>query len=65
MSGSIILCELHPYAWAQFGNSLDKLKSLVARYGRRLRYLDEVSEVDDDAHYRIATLERPTQAMQS
>ncbi|MFZ0608438.1 MAG: FkbM family methyltransferase [Xanthobacteraceae bacterium] len=61
-SGAAILCELHPYAWPQFGNSFIELKELVARYGRRMRYLDEASEVADDAHYGIVMLERIKEA---
>jgi len=57
-SGAVILCELHPYAWSRFGNSLNELKGLLARYGRYMRYLDEQSEVGDDAHYGIVMLER-------
>src|SRR5262249_10712004 len=40
-SRAAILCELHPYAWRQFGNSLQELKDLVAQCGRRIRYLDQ------------------------
>jgi FkbM family methyltransferase len=57
-SRSAILCELHPYAWPQFGNSLQELKELVAQYGRRMRYLDQESEIADNADYGIVTLER-------
>jgi len=53
-----ILCELHPYAWPQFGNSLQELKVLAARYGRRIRYLDQAAEIGDNAVYGIVTLER-------
>lgn len=39
-SDAKILCELHPYAWAEFGNSLSELESLIAVAGRKMRYLD-------------------------
>lgn len=39
-SDCAILCELHPYAWPEFGNSLAELESLVAQAGREVRYLD-------------------------
>jgi FkbM family methyltransferase len=60
-----ILCELHPYAWPQFGNSLQELKDLLAGYNRRMRYLDQESEVGNEATYGIAVLERINMAAQS
>lgn len=53
-----ILCELHPYAWPLFGSSLQQLKDLLARHGRRMRYLDQDSYVGNDVDYGIVTLER-------
>lgn len=43
-SPAIVLCELHPYAWSELGDSYEKLQSLLGRYGRRARYLDEAAE---------------------
>jgi FkbM family methyltransferase len=57
-SRAVILCELHPYAWPQFGNSLQELKDLAAQYGRRIRYLDQNSEIGKRADYGIVALER-------
>ena len=57
-SSAVILCELHPFAWPLFGNSLEELKELVAGHGRRLRYLDQDCEIGDKATYGIAALER-------
>jgi FkbM family methyltransferase len=53
-----ILCELHPYAWPQFDTSLQELKDLIAKYGRRVRYLDRQSEIGNEAAYGIVVLER-------
>ena len=53
-----VLCELHPYAWPQFGNSLEQLRNLLAGCGRRMRYLDQNVEVGSVAHYGIVLLER-------
>lgn len=53
-----IFCELHPYAWPQYGNSLDELKRLVAESGRRMRYLDRTSDLGHDATYGIVELQR-------
>jgi FkbM family methyltransferase len=58
MSRAAILCELHPFAWPQFNNSLRELKDLVAQSGRRIRYLDQGSEIGENAHYGIVALER-------
>jgi FkbM family methyltransferase len=57
-SSADILCELHPFAWPLFGNSLQELRDLVAKYGRRMRYLDQSAEIGDEATYGIVTLER-------
>ena len=39
-SDARVLCELHPYAWPEFGNSLEELESLVSSASRKIRYLD-------------------------
>ena len=57
-SKSAILCELHPYAWPLFGNSLQELKDLLATHGRRMRYLDQEFYVGDSVDYGIVILER-------
>jgi FkbM family methyltransferase len=51
-----VLCELHPYAWSQYGNSFDELKTVVAQSGRRMRYLDQDRDVGSDATYGIVQL---------
>jgi FkbM family methyltransferase len=53
-----ILCELHPYAWPEFGNTFAELKSLVAPSGRRIRYLDHDTEIGQTAQYGTVLLER-------
>jgi FkbM family methyltransferase len=53
-----ILCELHPYAWPEFGNTLAELKALAAAAGRRIRYLDQDAEVGEEAQYGTVFLER-------
>jgi FkbM family methyltransferase len=57
-SRAAILCELHPYAWRQFGNSLQELKDLTAQCGRRIRYLDQDFEIGENADYGIVALVR-------
>jgi FkbM family methyltransferase len=58
LSEADILCELHPYAWPEFQNTLHELKDLVASTGRRIRYLDQNAEIGDDALYGTVLLER-------
>jgi FkbM family methyltransferase len=53
-----IICELHPYAWAEFGTSFNELKSLAAASGRRIRYLDQDNEIGDLPTYGAVVLER-------
>jgi FkbM family methyltransferase len=57
-SKAAILCELHPYAWPLFGNSLQQLQELLAKHGRRMRYLDRESYVENEVDYGIVALER-------
>jgi FkbM family methyltransferase len=55
---SAILCELHPYAWPEFGNSFAELQQIVSAHSRRIRYLDEQSEIGSDPKYGVVLLER-------
>jgi len=57
-SNAGILCELHPYTWAEFGNTLEELKDLAASAGRRIRYIDQDSKIGDCAEYGVVLLER-------
>ena len=57
-SNAEIVCELHPYAWAEFGNTLLELKDLAAAGGRRVRYLDQDREIGDRAQYGAVLMER-------
>lgn len=58
---SNILCELHPYAWPDFGNTFDELQALCNVAGRRVRYLDETSELQGKPRYGAVLLERCVQ----
>lgn len=51
-----ILCELHPTAWPDFGNSLAELKALLFAAGRRIRYLDEENYLEEPAKYGVTLL---------
>jgi FkbM family methyltransferase len=57
-SGADVVCELHPYAWPEFGNTLAELKQLAAAAGRRIRYLDQDAEIGDQVEYGTVLLER-------
>lgn len=52
-----IVCELHPYAWSEFGSTLGELKELAAATDRRLRYLDQRVEIGDAVVYGTVLLE--------
>jgi hypothetical protein len=58
LSRADVVCELHPYAWPEFGNTLAELKDLAAAAGRRIRYLDQDTEIGDQAEYGTVLLER-------
>jgi FkbM family methyltransferase len=58
LSSADLVCELHPYAWPEFGNTLAELKDLAAAAGRRIRYLDQDTEIGEQAEYGIVLLER-------
>ena len=58
LSKADLVCELHPYAWPEFGNTLAELKDLAAAAGRRIRYLDQDAEIGEQAEYGAVLLER-------
>jgi FkbM family methyltransferase len=53
-----IICELHPYAWPEFGDTFGELAALVAASGRRMRYLDQDHELRGEPTYGSVLLER-------
>jgi FkbM family methyltransferase len=53
-----ILCELHPYAWPEFGNTFAELKDIVSAAGRRIRYIDQDTEIGNTPKYGTVLLER-------
>jgi FkbM family methyltransferase len=48
-SGAKIVCELHPYAWEEFGTSYEELLTIVRDCGRQISYLDESVKIEDGA----------------
>jgi hypothetical protein len=53
-----IVCELHPFAWPRFGNTLAELKDVLAASGRHMRYLGQAAEMAGEAEYGTVALER-------
>jgi FkbM family methyltransferase len=58
ISDAEILCELHPFAWKDFGNSFDELQTLLRHCNRRIRYVDQDQEASGEPRYGVALLER-------
>jgi FkbM family methyltransferase len=50
-SEAIIVCELHPYAWDEFGTSFEELLALVSAHGKTIEYLDPDLRISDGAYY--------------
>ncbi len=46
-SGATVVCELHPYAWEEFGTSFEELRSIVKTNQKEIRYLDPGFKIDD------------------
>jgi FkbM family methyltransferase len=51
LSPAVIVCELHPYAWSEFGTSFDELLAIVRNSGRSIAYLDGSRRIEDGAAY--------------
>jgi FkbM family methyltransferase len=50
-STAVIVCELHPYAWSEFGTSFDELLEIVHSGGRTIGYLDRARRIADGPDY--------------
>jgi FkbM family methyltransferase len=59
-SNAGIMCELHPFAWPDFGTSFEELQQLLSQHSRSIRYLDEKSDMTpgETPHYGTVILER-------
>lgn len=53
-----VICELHPYAWPEFGNTLAELQEIVSSSGRRMHYLGTDEAVTEPARYGTVVLAR-------
>ena len=61
-SDAAILCELHPYAWPQFGDTFSELKEVLERSGRWMHYLDSDQPLTADPRYGMVVLEKASPA---
>jgi FkbM family methyltransferase len=50
-SATVIVCELHPYAWSEFGTSFGELLEIVRDSGRAIEYLDRARRIEDGPGY--------------
>jgi FkbM family methyltransferase len=55
-SETTIVCELHPYAWEEFGTSFDELLKLVSDSGKTIEYLDPSMRIQEGAYYGAAII---------
>jgi FkbM family methyltransferase len=55
-SDTNIICELHPYAWNEFGTTLEDLLSLVRTKKKQIRYLDESMDIHNGAAYGVVII---------
>jgi FkbM family methyltransferase len=56
-SDAQMICELHPFAWSDFGNTFAQLQEIVTAAGRWMRYLDQDCPVHKP-EYGTVVLER-------
>lgn len=57
-SNARIICELHPYAWAEFQNTYDELKDMIAAAGRKMRLLSTREPAPHNPEYSTVIIER-------
>jgi FkbM family methyltransferase len=50
-SKTVVVCELHPYAWKEFGVTFDDLLRVVHDGGRTMTYLDDELRIEDGPTY--------------
>lgn len=55
-AGAKVACELHPYAWPEFGTTFQELLDIVSDCGRTIRYLDDSLSIKDGARYGAALI---------
>lgn len=53
-----ILCELHPFAWEEFGVTFEEILSLAGEHKRNISYLDERQKLSDGPQYGTLLIAR-------
>jgi FkbM family methyltransferase len=56
-SDCTIVCELHPYAWEEFGTTFEELLKLVRDSGKSIEYLDPSMRIQEGAYYGAAIIQ--------
>lgn len=57
-SNAVIVCELHPFAWDEFGVSFAELAQVVAKSGRQMCWLDNGEIVREPVVYGTVLIRR-------
>lgn len=57
-SDAQIICELHPFAWSDFGNTFAQLQDIVTSAGRWMRYLDQDFPLRDPQYGTVVLEQR-------
>lgn len=57
-SPALIVCELHPFAWEEFGVSFDDLNRLLREHGRRPVWIDGTGEAKAPGKYGTVILKK-------
>jgi hypothetical protein len=57
-SDAQIVCELHPYAWENFGVALEDLEEIAVASGCKLEWLDGRGELNDFVEYGTILINR-------
>lgn len=58
-SPALVVCELHPFAWEEFGVSFGQLADIVAESRREMRWLDSGEIVKEPVKYGTVLIRRP------
>ncbi len=53
-----IVCELHPFAWDEFGVTFQDLESIIVQSGRTMKWLDGRGRVESPGEYGTVIIER-------
>ena len=52
-----IVCELHPFAWDEFGVTFQDLESIIVQSGRTMKWLDGRGRVESPGEYGTVIIE--------